>query len=262
MGVGVKTVLIKISWFRFFAILLTAIAAACSASHPLQGLEAGEQGRVVRVIDGDALVLDTGQSVRLVCIEAPARPWKERDGQPFHKEAKRMLEDLTLGREVRLYYGGLTRDRYDRALAHVMTIDDLGKRYWLNEEMLARGGARLRVYPDTARGCEPLLRIEDVSRTSAEGLWSVPEYDVPFATDISSDFTRFQIVEGVVGERQSTEDLQSVCRLSFIDSKLDLDIRRAAAALCQTDAGTRLRARGFVKDDAMEIIHLLNVEQL
>jgi len=29
---------------------------------------------VVRVIDGDALVLDTRQSVRLIGIEAPARP--------------------------------------------------------------------------------------------------------------------------------------------------------------------------------------------
>jgi len=44
------------------------------ARPPLAGTQPGEHGRVVRVIDGDALVLDTGQSVRLVGIEAPAGP--------------------------------------------------------------------------------------------------------------------------------------------------------------------------------------------
>jgi endonuclease YncB( thermonuclease family) len=51
-----------------------AALAACSAPDPLAGTQPGEHGRVVRVIDGDALVLDTGQSVRLVGIEAPAGP--------------------------------------------------------------------------------------------------------------------------------------------------------------------------------------------
>ena len=53
-----------------FAAVL--ILAACNAKSPLPDMQPGETGRVVRVIDGDALVLDTGQSVRLVSIEAPA----------------------------------------------------------------------------------------------------------------------------------------------------------------------------------------------
>ena len=38
---------------------------------PFDGLPKGEAGRVVRIIDGDALVLDTGLVVRLAGIEAP-----------------------------------------------------------------------------------------------------------------------------------------------------------------------------------------------
>ena len=68
-------------------------------------------------------MLDTGQSVRLASIEAPARPYKERAGEPFQEEARRMLEDMALGREVQLFYGGLTRDRHDRALAQIRTRD-------------------------------------------------------------------------------------------------------------------------------------------
>jgi len=248
------------NWQIFGAGLITLCIAACGASHPLSDLEPGERGRVVRVIDGDALVLDTGQSVRLVCIEAPARPYKERAGQPHHKESKRMLEDLTLGREVQLYYGGLTRDRYDRALAHVMTDDELGARYWLNAEMAKRGGARLRVYPDTARGCEPIIETESLARTESRGLWANAAYDIPVAPQIPADFSRFQIVEGTVSERSTPDAPFTVCRLSFENASLGLHIKREAAQLCQIPAGTRLRARGYVKDDAMEIVHPQNVE--
>ena len=79
---------------RFFLFLWIALLAACAKPHPLDALEPGEHGRVVRIIDGDALVLDTGQSVRLASIEAPARPYKERAGEPFQEEARRMLEDM------------------------------------------------------------------------------------------------------------------------------------------------------------------------
>lgn len=240
--------------------LIMLFMAACGSPHPLNDLEPGERGRVVRVIDGDALVLNTGQSVRLVCIEAPARPYKDRAGQTFHKESKRMLEDLTLGREVQLYYGGLTRDRYDRALAHVMTADELGSRYWLNAEMVKRGGARLRVYPDTARGCEPLIELEGSARTDTRGLWASAAYDIPSAAQIPAGFSRFQIVEGIVTERSIPDAPFTVCRLSFENASLGLHIKREAAQLCQTPAGTRLRARGYVTNDAMEIVHLQNVE--
>jgi micrococcal nuclease len=146
-------------------IALVALAA-CSAPDPLAGTQPGEHGRVVRVIDGDALVLDTEQSVRLVGIEAPAGPYKGKGGDPFYRESRRMLEDMALGREVQLFYAGLTRDRYDRALAHVMTTDALGPDLWLNREMVAR----VRVYPDTAAANDLLLAPEAEARIAGLGL--------------------------------------------------------------------------------------------
>jgi len=63
-----------VAWGWQGLLMALAALAACSAPDPLAGTQPGEHGRVVRVIDGDALVLDTGQSVRLVGIEAPAGP--------------------------------------------------------------------------------------------------------------------------------------------------------------------------------------------
>lgn len=60
--------------------LLFGLAACNTATDPLDELAVGEGGRVARTLDGDALVPDTGQSVRLVGAAAPAAPWRDRQG--------------------------------------------------------------------------------------------------------------------------------------------------------------------------------------
>lgn len=243
-------------------LVLLCLAACNAAKDPLEDLAAGEHGRVVRVLDGDALVLDTGQSVRLVGIEAPAAPYRNREGEPGYEAAKRMLEDMALGREVELRYGGLTRDRYDRALAHIVTTDALGPRLWLNAEMVKKGGARVRVYPDTAAANAPLLAMEAKARDEKLGLWKESGWLIHNAARLPEDAERFQLVEGVVTGMQSSEERFVVCELSLKDSALRLEIEKAAAALCQTPEGTPVRARGFLRDGRMEISHPLNLESL
>lgn len=245
---------------RACAILVAVWLVSCGEADPLAALEAGERGRVVRVIDGDALVLDTGQSVRLIGIEAPARPYREREGQVFHEEAKRILEDMALGRQVVLRYGGLTRDRYDRALAHVVTDDALGAPLWLNLEMVRRGGARVRVYPDTAAASGPLVEAERAAREAKAGLWGKAAYRIPSASALPEEFMRFQLVEGVVGARAATDEEGAVCELPLLDSQLRLEIKAAAGEVCETAIGTKLRARGYIYRGKMEITHPLNVE--
>ncbi len=233
---------------------------ACREADPLAALHAGEQGRVVRVIDGDALVLDTGQSVRLIGIEAPARPYKDRDGDAYHKESKRMLEDIALGRTVQLRYAGLTRDRYDRALAHVQTTDELGPPYWVNLEMIRRGGARVRVYPDTASANARLLVEEAEARAARRGLWSLDVYTIPNAAHLPPTFTRFQLVHATLDARISSDAPGASCAWSLKSAALTLTIKRDAAQLCQADAGAHILARGYVKDGQMEISHPLNLQ--
>jgi endonuclease YncB( thermonuclease family) len=246
----------------YLALAAFCLATACSAPDPLEGTAPGERGRVVRVIDGDALVLDTGQSVRLVGIEAPAGPYKEREGAPYFKESRRLLEDMALGREVQLHYAGLTRDRYDRALAQVVTTDALGPDLWLNREMVARGGARVRVYPDTAGANAPLVPLEAKARAAGTGLWGERAYRIPAADDLPEPFERFQLVEGHVARRERSDAQGTACDLTLAGSALVIEIERAAAALCQTPAGTGLLARGYVRDGRMEISHPLNVSRL
>jgi micrococcal nuclease len=249
---------------REFAIagLLVGLAACSAAKDPLDELAVGERGRVVRVLDGDALVLDTGQSVRLVGVEAPAAPYRDREGDAGFEEAKRILEDMVLGREVELRYGGLTRDRYDRALAHVVTTDALGPRLWLNAEMVKKGGARVRVYPDTATANAPLLALEAAARTDGRGLWDDGVWPIHNAAALPPEAERFQIVEGVAGAMQGSEERFAVCDVALQGSPLILEIGKSAAELCQLPEGAKIRARGFLRDGRLEISHPLNLEKL
>lgn len=246
-------------------LALAALAmAACGGkpADPLDGLPAGERGRVVRVIDGDALVLSTGQSVRLIGIEAPAGPYRDREGAPGFEEAKRTLEDMALGREVERRYGGLTRDRYDRALAHVVTTDTLGARLWLNAEMIKRGMARVRVYPDTAAANAPLLALEAEARESRAGLWAKRAWAITDAGELPDTFEGFQIAEGITTGMQGSEFSGVSCDVFLERSLLVLEIERGAAELCQMSPETRIRARGYVRNLRMEINDVLNVEIL
>jgi len=160
-------------------------------------MEPGERGRVVRIIDGDALVLNTGQSVRLVGIEAPVLRRRGADPDPYAAEAARILENIAMGREVQLYYPGLTRDRYDRALAHVVTDDAAGPEFWVNMELIRRGAARVRLYPDTAARGADFLDAEQIARDQKIGLWGIPSYTVKDAGEIASETRGFTIIRAL-----------------------------------------------------------------
>ncbi|MCR9196006.1 MAG: thermonuclease family protein [Hyphomonas sp.] len=237
---------------------LVILLAACGRASPLPDMQPGETGRVVNVIDGDALVLDTGQSVRLVSIEAPALYPRDRPAELFAAESARILEDLTLGRRVQLYYPGITRDRYDRALAHVVTIDGAGPDLWLNAEMLARGGAWVRLYPDTAARGEELLDLEAKAQASAKGLWSSADYRVRDAEAVSREMRGFRLIRGRIGEaRPVAADTRypPACRRALQGADLTLSIRRDARTACGLPIGTEIQVRGYISDLDLDLTY-------
>ncbi len=252
---GIKAVLVSL----MFAL------SACGAAGPFDDMQPGESGRVVRVIDGDALVLDTGQSVRLIAIEAPALRPRDRDPDPNAVEAARLLEDLVLGRDVQLYYSGLTRDRYDRALAHVVTTGQLGPEYWLNMEMIRQGGARVRFYPDTALRTDEFLAAEQEARSEKIGLWSKSAYAIKPAENLDADHRGFTLLVTTLGPRRAPGEhhLDRVaCQRLAASSDLIIEVSRDAWELCTRPEGTALRLRGRVSDGRMDLALPVHAEPL
>ena len=249
-------------WIMMVAL---AASAACSKPGPLDAMHEGERGRVVRIIDGDALVLDTGQSVRLVGIEAPALNRRYDDPDPYADKAARALEDMLMGRTVRLHYPGLTRDRYDRALAHLSTEDGAGPAYWVNLELVRRGHARVRLYPDTDGAGDLLMEAEKEARASQAGLWALETYRPRSWAAFAPDHRGFTIVEGIIGgaaERPEEADRRTLCTRAMHHSDLIIDMAFTARPACDTPAGTKVRLRGWINEKRMELVHPLHLEIL
>ena len=93
---------------------------------------------VSRVIDGDTIVLSTGEHVRLIGENTP-----EKKEYGF-KEAKKRLEELVLNKEVQLEAEKRDKDKYGRLLRDVY-INGI----FVNEVMIEEGYAEVMIYsPD------------------------------------------------------------------------------------------------------------------
>ena len=138
-------------------------------------LTRGEVGKVSSVLDGDTLYLEGGLKVRLSAMQAPKLPLGRKGFKawPLGKESRAALGVLTKGQKVGLYYGGERRDRYDRALAQVYTLDSDDKPdLWIQEEMIRLGMSRVYTWPDTYQDSQKLYRAEREARAGGRGIWS------------------------------------------------------------------------------------------
>jgi len=183
--------------------------------------------------------------------------------EPFAPEARALLTSAALGRTTQLYYGGLSRDRYDRALAHVIAKDETGADLWLNGLMARQGAARVRTFPDNARRVRQLYALEDEARRARRGLWELDHWRVRTADDLA-DAPYFAILEGALLSMNVTTGDGSV-RITprgFVVATGD-GLGATDAAL-KLEIGKPLRVRGRVDtregEPAMLITHWGQIE--
>lgn len=195
--------------------LLAALAFLLAACGPQIGeLERGEEGRVIRVSNGDTLELDSGLRVFLAEIDAP------RGDAPYAPQAQGELEALVLHREVLLAYGGTKRwvgrpregqSPLEAAIAHVYVKSEGGRWFWLQHEMVTRGAAYVRPRADNHARSAELMAIEASARTAERGLWGRREYRplsvraaAALATEAAASCLRatapYRVVKGEVAE--------------------------------------------------------------
>ncbi len=176
-----------------FIIFLLVTAGAGAGAGPL--VKSG-QGRVVDVVDGDTLFLDDGVQVRLVGIQAPKLPLGRRNFKawPLAEESKKLLSTLTLGRMVKLSYGGRRLDRYGRALAHLHREDGV----WVQERLLRRGMARVYSFRDNRAMVPEMLAAEAAARAAKAGIWGHGWYRIWQQEELHKGLDGFFLIEGTV----------------------------------------------------------------
>jgi micrococcal nuclease len=223
--------------------------AGCNAGGQLDRLAAGERGHVAEVRNGETIVLDSGLVVRLAGIEAPNEP------EPWAEEARAILSGLLAGKAVTLMYGGVRRDRYDRALAHVRRDEG---RLWVQDALLKAGSARVHTWPDNRALAKAMLRTEAETRIARRGLWALPAYQVLLPSEAVSR-RGFAIIEGRISR---VADEGRGLRVSFAEGGADLFAVGHSLDQTRIQAGRIIRARGWLTAGTIRIDHPEALEQL
>ncbi|MBA7557027.1 hypothetical protein ES705_49756 [subsurface metagenome] len=133
----------------------------------------------IRVIDGDTIVLDENEKVRLIGIDTPETKDPRKPVQYFGKEAYEFTKSLVEGKKVRLEYDQNKIDKYGRTLAYVYLEDGT----FLNAEIIKQGyGFAYTKFP--FKYLEEFRQYEREARESERGLWAAEEEKKP---EISED---------------------------------------------------------------------------
>ncbi len=240
--------------------------------------EIGERAKVMRVIDGDSLVLEGGLRVTLVDIQAPKTAWPEKNYKawPLAQDAKAYLDMLVTGKTVQLYYHGARRDRYGRATAQVRIVDpDTQAQIWLQKSMVTAGYARIYPWGSDVDHMQDLYRAEVKARAEKRGIWDGKStdgfYDIrpPDPNPLAQYVDSVQIVEGIV---ISAADVRGMVYLNFgSDYKTDFTIaisKKNAKKFAKQGfdllalEGAKVRVRGWIELYNGPTIWLTNLHKL
>jgi len=122
-----------------------------------------EQAYVSRVVDGDTVVLESGEKVRFVGINTPEK-WEY-----YYGEATQGLRDLVENKSVILTRDVSDRDKYNRILRYVYLEDGT----FVNARMVEQGFARAYYYPPDTRHYDYFVELETVAKEKNLGIWNL-----------------------------------------------------------------------------------------
>lgn len=251
------------------SIILIFIISSGQAEQPdlRTQLKKSISEQVIRIIDGDTVILKDQTRVRLVGIQAPKLPVnrKGRKGWPLGFEAKQMLSDLVLGKYVTLYFGGQRKDRYGRALAHLFLDSGL----WIQGQMLKYGMARVYTFADNRAIVPEMMSYENMARQNNSGIWAMDYYRPKEHEESEKYYNSFQLITGNV---RQVAKIRGTYYLNFgEDWKKDFTIvikYRAARKFLKAGikpedyAGKKIEVRGWLKSYNGPMIEATHPEQI
>lgn len=134
-----------------------------------------EKATVKRVIDGDTIELETGETVRYVGIDTPETKHPSKGVQCFGKEASEMNKKLVEGREILMVKDISNTDRYKRLLRYIYipnpesTISAL----FVNQYLVEEGYAYSLTYPPDVKYSVLFSQLQRKADEANKGLWGV-----------------------------------------------------------------------------------------
>lgn len=149
-----------------------AVTAAEPETPAHDGQTAHDPRKVIRVVDGDTLVLSPMEKVRLIGVDTPETKHRKKTVECFGREASKFTKEMVEGKKVRLAFDEANRargrkDKYGRTLAYVFLKNDT----MLNAEIIRQGyGHAYTRFP--FRHLVEFRSLERQARETGVGLWS------------------------------------------------------------------------------------------
>ena len=139
---------------------------------------------VGRVVDGDTVVLTSGEVVRLAGINTPERETDQKAAEPLADAAHDTLVETLSKGDIFLEEAPDKKDRHGRTLAYLFLEDGRS----VQEILIREGLASVVAIAPNDRYLDRFVLAEDVARTSGAGIWSIPYFDVAGADQIRGGF--------------------------------------------------------------------------
>ncbi len=131
---------------------------------------------VRRIIDGDTIVLDSGEHVLYIGIDTPEAKHPRKPVQHFGREASEANKKLVDGKPVRLEFDVQKKDRNGRLLAYVF-VGSGAEEIFVNAWLVKNGYARAAKYPPNLKYKDKFLKLENEARKQSRGLWKTEDAD-------------------------------------------------------------------------------------
>ena len=119
------------------------------------------------VIDGDTVVMDDGQKIRYIGINAPELASDDHEAEPYGEASKRFNARLVDRKKVRLEFDKDRFDQYKRLLAYVF----LKNGTFVNCEMLLNGDAYFLQHRPNLKYNSILLQAQRSAMAAKRGIW-------------------------------------------------------------------------------------------
>lgn len=148
---------------------LPAVAGAACAPGASEAACGPTRATVANVVDGDTVVLSTGERVRYLLVDAPESTNGSTDC--YGPEAAQYNAALVQGREVELGYDVECADRFGRLLAYVR-VD--GRE--VNSLLVERGYACVLAIPPNGQDRQDeYYALQARAKAEGRGMWSACE---------------------------------------------------------------------------------------
>ena len=135
-----------------------------------------ETATVVRVVDGDTIVVRVGgsdQRLRYIGVDTPETVHPSQLVEWMGREASVANKALVEGRQVVLEKDVSETDRFGRLLRYVW-VRSAGRWTLVNLELVRRGFAQVVTYPPDVKYVDLYLAAQAEARSARRGLWAPP----------------------------------------------------------------------------------------